>query len=190
MDPQPIIGAHGGYRDLEAYKLAEIIYDGTVAFCKRLIDPKSRTTDQMVQAARSGKQNIVEGSMASAVSAKSEMFLYNVARASLEELLIDYEDFLRQNGMEMWAKEHPKAMFIRKLAKNPEKSFSTYRMYVENKSPETAANTMICVIHQASFMIRRLLSSMEAKFLSEGGMSEKMHAARLAARRNKKTNPS
>src|SRR5688500_10769787 len=100
MKEGPLLAPHGGYRDLEAYKLAEIILDGTIAFCNRFIDRKSRTTDQMVQAARSGKQNIGEGSMASGTSKKTELKLLGVARASLEELLLDYEDFLRQHGLE------------------------------------------------------------------------------------------
>ena len=184
MEPDRFIGPHGGYQDLEAYKLAEIVHDGTVAFCKRLVDPRSRTTDQMIQAARSGKQNIVEGSMASATSTKSEIFLIGVARASLEELLVDYQDYVRQNELQLWDKASPKAAHIRKLAFNPEKSYATYRTYLEEKTPETAANTMICVIHQASFMLRRLLASLEQKFLNEGGMSEKMYAARQATKRN------
>lgn len=183
MESGPIMPASGGYRNLEAYKLAEIVHDGTVAFCKRLVDPHSRTTDQMVQAARSGKQNIVEGCMASATSTKSEMFLLNVARASLEELMIDYEDYLRQNSLNQWDKDNEKAKYIRNLATVRDKSFTIYRQYVEDKSPETAANTMICVINQASFMLGRLLKRIENKFVHEGGITEKMHAARSAARR-------
>ncbi len=111
------IRPHGGYRELEAYKLTEIIYDATVAFCNRFIDHKSRTKDQMVQAARSGKQNIAEGSMASGTSRKIELKLVGIVRASLEELLLDYEDFLRQNELARWEKDSDKALHIRKIAR-------------------------------------------------------------------------
>ena len=111
-----LIGPHGGYRNLKSFQTAEIVYDGTVKFCERFINPRSRTTDQMVQAARSGRQNIAEGSQASGTSKKTELKLVSVARASLEELLLDYQDFLRQRGLQLWHKEHPQAQKIRKLA--------------------------------------------------------------------------
>lgn len=182
MKEGPILAPHGGYRDLEAYKLAEIILDGTVAFCNRFVDRKSRTTDQMIQAARSGKQNIAEGSMASGTSKKTELKLLGVARASFEELLLDYEDFLRQKGLEKWSKEHEKAVFIRKLAYRKDKSHTTYRTYIEEKSAESAANTMICVIHQANFLLDKLKSTLEKSFLDEGGFTEKLHRIRTRVR--------
>ena len=182
METGPILSAHGGYRKLEAYKLAEIIQDATVVFCARLIDTRSRTTDQMIQAARSGKQNIAEGSMASGTSKKTELTLYSVARASLEELLIDYHDYIRQNAVSQWEKDNPKAVYIRKLAYKQDKTFEDYRQYLEAKTPETAANTVIVVIHQASFLLDRLKSKVERDFIASGGISEKMHAARIAAR--------
>jgi restriction system protein len=111
-----IIPAHGGYRGLRSYQMAELVYDATVRFCDRFIDRRSRTHDQMVQAARSGKQNIAEGSMASGTSRKTELKLVGVARASLEELLLDYEDFLRQRGLALWGKDDPQAQAVRKLA--------------------------------------------------------------------------
>lgn len=182
MKEGPLLAPHGGYRDLEAYKLAEIILDGTVAFCNRFVERKSRTTDQMIQAARSGKQNIAEGSMASGTSKKTELKLLGVARASLEELLLDYEDFLRQQGLEKWSKEHEKAVFIRKLAYKKDKSYKTYRTYIEEKSAESAANTMICLIHQANFLLDKLKSTLEKNFLDEGGFTEKLHRVRVGAR--------
>jgi restriction system protein len=121
-DPENIIPAHGGYRDLKSYRMTELVYDATVRFCDLFIDRRSRTHDQMVQAARSGKQSIAEGSMASGTSRKMEVKLVGVARASLEELLLDYEDFLRQRGLALWAKNHPKAQAIRKLAYAPNRS--------------------------------------------------------------------
>ena len=111
-----VIGPHGGYRNLKSYQNAEIIHDATVVFCGRFVDRRSRTDDQMVQAARSGKQNIAEGSMASGTSRKTELKLVSVARASLEELLLDYQDFLRQRGLPLWEKNHPRATEVRKLA--------------------------------------------------------------------------
>ncbi|HOW51865.1 MAG TPA: four helix bundle suffix domain-containing protein [bacterium] len=176
-----LIGAHGGYRDLKSYQSAEIIYDATAAFCDRYIDKRSRTHDQMVQAARSGKQNIAEGSMASATSKKTELKLIGVARASLEELLLDYEDFLRQNGHARWDKEHPLMKQVRDLAYVSNRSYSTYSSYFN--SPETAANTVICLIHQANFLLDRLLKNLEAKFLEEGGFTEKLYKARSEARK-------
>src|SRR5205809_5378899 len=106
-DKEPLIPKHGGYRNLKSFQLAQLIYDLTVRFCDRYIEKRSRTHDQMVQAARSGTQNIAEGSQASGTSKKTELKLTNVARASLEELRLDYEDFLRQRGLEEWPPDHP-----------------------------------------------------------------------------------
>src|SRR4030066_566571 len=111
-----LIPPHGGYRDLKSYQMAEIVYDATVVFCDRFINRKSRTHDQMVQAARSGRQNIAEGSQASGTSKKMELKLVGVARASLEELLGDYQDFLRQRGLAEWGKRHPMEVMVRRLA--------------------------------------------------------------------------
>src|SRR6266498_4407030 len=110
---------HGGYRRLRSFQVTAIIYDGTVAFCDRFIDKRSRTHDQMVQAARSGRQNIAEGSRASATSSQTELRLVNVARASLDELLLDYEDFLRQRGLPQWGKNNPQAKAVREVGKRP-----------------------------------------------------------------------
>src|SRR5688572_21373894 len=111
-----LIPPHGGYRDLKSFKHSELVYDATVKFCDRFIDKLSRTHDQMVQAARSGRQNIAEGSQASGTSKKFELKLVGVARASLEELLLDYEDFLRQRGFKLWSKDYPTAELVRRLA--------------------------------------------------------------------------
>src|SRR5216684_1484338 len=111
-----LIPAHGGYRELKSFQQAELVYDLTVKFCDRFVDKRSRTHDQMVQAARSGRQNIAEGSQASGTSKKFELKLVGVARASLEELLLDYEDFLRQRGLALWGKDHPTARVVRRLA--------------------------------------------------------------------------
>jgi four helix bundle suffix protein len=179
----PLIPPHGGYRNLKSYQTAEIVYDATVAFCDRFIDKRSRTHDQMVQAARSGKQNIAEGSMASGTSKKTELKLIGVARASLEELLLDCQDFLRQRGLPLWEKDHPQAQVIRKLAWKKNRSYETYKTYVEASPPEIAANTLICLIHQANYLLDQQLRQLEKQFLEEGGFTEKLYHARQQARR-------
>jgi len=173
-----LIPPHGGYKDLKSFQAAEIVYDATVAFCQRFVDRRSRTHDQMVQAARSGRQNIAEGSQASGTSRKTELKLVSVARASLEELLLDYQDFLRQRRLPLWPKEHPRAMEIRKLAWLPNRSYSTYVSYVERGTPEVAANTLICLVHQASYLLDRQLAQLERRFAEEGGFSERMYRFR------------
>lgn len=175
---EKLIQAHGGYRGLRAFQMSELVYDGTAAFCRRLIDPRSRTYDQMVQAARSGRQNIAEGSAASGTSKKTELKLIGVARASQEELLLDYEDFLRQNGLSMWEKDHPKAVFIRKLAYKEDRSYKSYKTYIEEKSPESAANTMICLIYQTCFLLDGLKRQLEKDFLENGGFTERLYRVR------------
>ena len=110
-----LIPPHGWYRELRSYQMAEIVYDATVVFCNRFIPVRSRTHDQMVQAARSGKQNIAEGCMASGTSKKTELKLIGVARGSLEELLLDFQDYLRRHGLALWGKEHPQAKLVRGL---------------------------------------------------------------------------
>lgn len=183
MSDDNLIPAHGGYRSLQSYKTAEIIYDATVAFCSRFIERKSRTNDQMVQAARSGKQNIAEGSMASGTSKKTELKLVGVARASLEELLLDYEDFLRQKGLQLWGKENQQAREIRALAYKSNRSYATYKTYVEEKDPETAANTIICLIHQANYLLDQQLKALEKNFLEQGGFTERLYKMRTEKKR-------
>ncbi len=177
-----LIPPHGGYRDLKSYQMAEIVYDGTVAFCARFIDKRSRTNDQMVQAARSGKQNIAEGSMASGTSKKTELKLVGVARASLEELLLDFQDFLRQHGLPLWGKGDREAQEIRKLCYRSNRSYSTYRTYFEDGSPETAANALICLVHQANYLLDQQLRALEKEFISEGGFTERLYRVRSRAR--------
>ena len=183
-EPPKPVAPHGGYRRLKSYQMAEIAYDGTAAFCERFVPARSRTRDQMVQAARSGKQNIAEGSMASGTSRKMELKLVGVARASLEELLQDYEDFLRQRGLLLWGKDHEQARAVRRLAYLANRSYKTYWSYVEQGSPEAAANTMICVIHQANYLLDQQLRQLEERFLAEGGFTERLYHARRAARRS------
>jgi four helix bundle suffix protein len=180
-----LIPAHGGYRELKSYQTAEIIYDATVAFCDRFIDRRSRTHDQMVQAARSGKQNIAEASQASGTSKKTELKLTNVARASLEELLQDYLDFLRQRHLPLWSKDDPQTQAIRRMAYRPDRTYETYRSYVEEAPPETAANVMVCLTNQANYLLDQQLSSLEQHFLAEGGFTERLYHARREHRDNR-----
>jgi four helix bundle suffix protein len=184
--PTPgLIPPHGGYRELKSYQNAEIVYDATVRFCDRFVDRRSRTHDQMVQAARSGKQNIAEGSMASGTSKKTELKLVNVARASLEELLLDYEDFLRQRKLSLWGKDHPTAQAVRKLVYRTNRTYETYRPYIEEAQPEIAANTLICLINQTNYLLDQQLRQLEQQFLEEGGFTEKLYRTRLEARKNR-----
>ncbi len=178
-----LIPPHGGYRELKSFQHAELVYDCTVKFCDRFIDPRSRTHDQMVQAARSGRQNIAEGSQASGTSKKFELKLVSVARASLEEVLLDYEDFLRQRGLTLWGKDHPTAQVIRSLAYETNRSYSTYSPYIEKSPPEVAANTIICLIHQTNYLLDQQLRQLEKAFLQEGGFTERLYRARTTARR-------
>jgi restriction system protein len=184
-DPQEkpkIIPPHGGYRDLQSYQMSEIVYDGTVVFCDRFISKRSRTHDQMVQAARSGKQNIAEGCMASGTSKKSELKLVGVARASLEELLLDFQDYLRQHNLPLWGKDHPRAKEVRELCYRKNRSYLTYRPYIEVSSPVGAANTLLCVIHQTNYLLDQQLRALEKGFLEEGGFTERLYKARTPAR--------
>jgi len=182
-NPPRLIPPHGGYRDLKSYQMAEIVFDATVVFCDRFIDRRSRTHDQMVQAARSGKQNIAEGSMASGTSKKTELKLIGVARASLEELLLDFQDFLRQQSLPLWGKDHAKAKEIRALAYKTNRSYSTYRTYFESAEAETAANAAICLIHQANYLLDQQLRSLEKAFVKEGGFTERLYRVRSQARK-------
>ena len=179
------IPPHGGYRKLITYQKAEIIYDGTVYFTKRFFQKYDRTIDQMVQAARSGKQNIAEASMASATSKETEIKLTNVARASLEELLIDYEDFLRTNKLPKWEKEHKLVARLRELNKIPNGNYETFKKAIENESPEICANAMTGLIKVATYLLNQQIKQLEQAFINEGGLRERMTKARIN-QRNKK----
>ncbi len=182
---QGFIPAHGGYRNLITYQKAEIIYDGTVYFCQRFFDKYNRTIDQMVQAARSGKQNIAEASMASATSKETEIKLTNVARASLEELLIDYEDFLRTRKLPVWEKEHRLVSRLRELNRTPNANYETFIKAIENPEPEICANTMITLIKITTYLLKRQLATLETAFINEGGLRERMTKARMNERNKK-----
>jgi restriction system protein len=182
---------HGGYRRLRSFRVTQIIYDATVAFCDRFVEKRSRTHDQMVQAARSGRQNIAEGSRASATSSQSELKLVGVARASLDELLLDYEDFLRQRGLRQWAKQDPEALAVRQVGQqhqsdptdptNPSDQ-AAYASWLQHRDPAVVANTLICLIHQANYLLDQQIRALEWEFIQGGGYREQLHAARLQAR--------
>src|SRR6266850_1723053 len=148
-DGPGFIPVHGNYQALLSYQKAEIVYDITFHFCQRFLSRGDRTIDQMVQAARSGKQNIAEASKASGTSKETEIKLTNVARASLEELLLDYHDFLRVRDLRLWEKESAEARFVRKLGNTPHVTYETYRDFCETRPAEVVANIAICLIHQA-----------------------------------------
>lgn len=170
-----LISKHGGYRNLKSYQGATLIYDLTTTFCQRYVAIQ-RQRDQMIQAARSGRQNIAEGSQASATSKKTELKLVGVARASLEELLLDFEDFLRQRGLPIWDKDNPRAKAVRQMAFQSDKSYSSYQSYLSD--PEQAANMIICLINQTNYLLDRQLQALEKQFLEQGGFTERLYKAR------------
>lgn len=172
----------GNYRDLLSFRKAEIVYDLTFRFCERFLKRGDRTVDQMVQAARSGKQNIVESAKAAVTSAESELKLLNVARASLEELLADYEDFLRVRGGVRWEKDTKEALFVRKLGAQNDATYAAYRTYVETRPAEIVANIALCVIHQTNYLLDQQRRRLERDFVQEGGLRERMTRARLEYR--------
>lgn len=170
-----LILPHGGYRTLKSYQTTTLIYDLTFMFCARFVCDH-RLHDQMIHAARSGRQNIAEGCQASATSKKTELKLVNVARASLEELLIDYEDFLRQRGLAQWKKDHPSALAVRAIAYMSDRSYETYKSYFE--TVELAANALICLIYQANYLLDRQLNTLAKAFLEHGGFTERLYQMR------------
>ncbi len=190
----------GGYRDTASFQTATLVYDATVWFCEKFLDPRSRTVDQMVQAARSGRQNIAEGSRASATSSQTELRLLNVARASLEELLLDYEDFLRHRRLQAWTPDCPEARAVRAVPRTFQKDQSDpsdpsdltdeqraarYARWLDHADPAIRANALICLIHQANFLLDRQIAALEKDFVEGGGYSEQLATARLAHRRKK-----
>ncbi len=182
MSADGFIPPHGNYKGLRSYEKAEVIYDLTFHFCHRFLSRSDRTIDQMVQAARSGKQNIVEASKASGTSKETEIKLTNVARASLEELLVDYQDYLRVRGFGCWLKNSKQAAYVRKLGSAPGTSYENYREYCETRSADVVANIALCVIHQANYLLDQQLRRLEQDFVKEGGLRERMTRARLRFR--------
>ncbi len=212
-EQDPLIPAHGGYRDLKSFQIAQLIYDLTVRFCDRYIDHKSRTTDQMVQAARSGTQNIAEGSQASGTSKKMELKLTNVARASLEELKLDYEDFLRQRGLGKWKPDHPALMRFKALRCT---TVDEVRQWIKEErdlhgrtqtdtdehgpgdvsarsvsvrggpcpSSQYAANAILSLLNLCCHFLDRQLAAQSTAFETNGGFTEHLYHHRMNWRDN------
>jgi restriction system protein len=182
-----LIPKHGGYKKMRSYHAALAVYDATVSFCDRFIERRSRTHDQMVQAARSGVRNIEEGSEASATSKKTELKLTNVARASLVELMGDYQDFLRQRTLPVWDKDSPQAREARRKLASDQSDGSDLSDMIKKAPPEVVANTLLCLINQASYLLHRQLGRLERDFLEHGGFTERLHAVRSQARQSDKS---
>lgn len=172
----------GGYKKLRVYQVAEMIYDLTYHFAHRFLRPGDRTIDQMVQAARSGKQNIAEGSAASMTSRETEIKLTNVAKASLEELLVDYKDYLRVNGLTIWDEQHPRYSQMREYAKSDQLR-QEYTTLYERMNGEEYCNLCITLINQATYMLKRLIDKQQQLFVEQGGIREQMTRARLEYRK-------
>jgi four helix bundle suffix protein len=177
-----LLPPHGNYRELKSFQKAEIVYDLTYRFCGRFLSKGDRTIDQMVQAARSGKQNILEGSKASGTSKEMELKLTNVARESLEELLEDYQDFLRTRNAQIWDKASKEALYVRRLGGKAGVSYAAFREFAETRSGEVVANIALCLIHQANFLLDKQILRLERDFLRDGGLRERMTKARLESR--------
>jgi four helix bundle suffix protein len=208
---EPLIPKHGGYRKLKSFQLAQLVYDVTARFCDRYVDKRSRTHDQMVQAARSGVQNIAEGSVASGTSKKMELKLTNVARASLEELRLDYEDFLRHRRCTLWEPKDPRraalvarrattaddvAMWVKEVhekehgrhgqdgqRKADPKSISSMQSIQSNHS-EIAANAALVLIGVAVSLLDRQIAAQADAFEKEGGFTERLYRTRKSRRRS------
>jgi restriction system protein len=185
MTENKLIPPSGGFRKLRSFQCAQSVYDGTVIFCDRFVDKKSRTHDQMVQAARSGVQNIAEGSLASATSKKTELKLTGVARASLGELLLDFEDYLRQHNLRQWAKDSTEAIRTRKkLSDRSDKADQSNRSDWSDMSDSALmANMLICLINQTSYLLWQQMKTLEKQFLTDGGFTERLYKMRKAARK-------
>jgi four helix bundle suffix protein len=168
------IPPHGNYRELLSYRKAEIVYDLTYHFCHRFLSKPDRTIDQMIQAARSGKQNIIEGSKVSGTSKETEIRLIGFARASLDELLNDYRDILRVRNFVTWDKESREARFVRRIGNNPDETYEAYREFCETRSVDVVANIAICLIHQSNYLLDRQIRRLERDFVKEGGLRERM----------------
>lgn len=192
--------AAGGYRKTASFQTATLIYDATYWFCEKFLDSRSRMVDQMVQAARSGRQNIAEGSRASATSSQTELRLLNTARASLEELLLDFEDYLRHRHLPQWAPDSAEALAVRQVPQRAKSAHSDpsdltdltdqarwalYAPWLEHPDPAVRANAIICLIHQANYLLDQQISALERQFIQEGGYSERLAAERLAVRAKK-----
>jgi four helix bundle suffix protein len=188
-DPHPVLPPRGDYRDLHSFQKAEVVYDVTFRFAHKFLSRGDRTVDQMIQSARSGKKNILEGSKAGLTSKETEIKLTNVARASLEELLDDYLDFLRARDLVIWDKDGKEACYIRDLGRKTPQTYELYREFVETRSAQTVANIGICLTHQANYLIDQQLRRLEQDFIKDGGLRERMTRARLEYRNGNRNRP-
>lgn len=179
----PFLPQKGNYKSLIAYQKAECIYDITYYFAHKYLSKADRTTDQMIQAARSGKQNIAEGSAAATTSKETEIRLTNVAKASLQELLADYEDYLRVRNMEQWPVDSDKSIRTRNICRRHSDS-AYYREAIKVRSDETIANIALTLIHQTDLLLEKLIEYQKNTFLNEGGIKEEMYRARTEWRKN------
>ena len=201
MPPDSLIPPHGGYKKLRTYKLGNLIYDATAAFCEQYLNRKDRTYDQMIQAARSGVANIIEGSEASATSKKTELKLTNVAKASQEELLSDYQAFLRQRGLPEWEFDSPAIQTLRRvkpetldqlrqlmvaLVSDPALGTARNRVDKATLKAEVAGNVMIGLINQETYLLGRQIARPAADFEQEGGFTERLHRIRTEVRKKVK----
>lgn len=177
-----IVLPHGGYKKLIVYRKSDVVYEGTVLFCRRFLPAHGdRTVDQMTQAARSCKQNIAEGSSASGTSKETEIKLTNVARATLDELMEDYLDYLKSHQLQEWSRDDKRAVYARSFAKE-HNDWVDWKEILESRPAETVANLMLTLCNQTSYMLGRMIERQEADFKKLGGVRERMHAARTAAR--------
>ncbi len=178
-----LIPPRGDYRTLLSFQKAEVVYDITFRFAHTFLSRGDRTVDQMIQSARSGKKNILEGSKAGRTSKETEIKLTNVARASLEELLDDYLDFLRARDLPLWEKDSKEALFVRKLGRKEPQTYELYREFVETRPAQVTANIAVCLINQTNYLIDQQLLRLEEDFVKDGGLRERMTRARLAGKR-------
>lgn len=205
--PHKKLRPSGGYRSTASFQTATLIYDATVWFCEKFLDARSRTVDQMVQAARSGRQNIAEGSRASATSSQTELRLVNVARASLEELLLDYEDYLRHRRLPQWGPDSAEASAVRAVPArfrqdqtdpsdpsdltdlSDSQRYALYARWLDHADAAVRANALICLIHQANYLLDRQIAALEETFVAEGGYSEQLASERLKRRSQERAAP-
>ena len=179
QDPTRLLPPRGDYQTLLSFKKAEIVYDLTFRFAHKFLAKGDRTVDQMIQSARSGKKNILEGSKAGRASKETEIKLTNVAHASLEELLDDYKDYLRARDLKIWDKDSKEAQYVRRLGRKTPQTYEDYREFVETRPPEVVANIALCLIHQTNYLVDRQLRRLEQDFVQHGGLRERMTNARL-----------
>ncbi|MFA5701279.1 MAG: four helix bundle suffix domain-containing protein [Desulfuromonas sp.] len=177
-----LLPPRGDYQTLLSYQKSAVVYQLTYRFCQRFLRRGDRTIDQMVQAARSGKQNIIEGSKAATTSKEMEIKLTNVARASQEELLEDYRDFLKVRDLKIWDKNSKEARYVRNIGRDSQVSYEHYREFVETRPAEVVANIGICLVHQTNYLLDQQLKRLEKEFLKDGGLRERMTRLRLQER--------